>query len=110
MPSRAGCPIKRRKLTMSRKNHIRTMLFPLLASTVVMVVALAGFASPAAASSNPVASGNFDFVVVSDTVRTVGQNLIITEHAQVIYSGGLAGTADDYETIIVRADGTFAGF
>jgi hypothetical protein len=95
---------------MSRKKYIRTMLFRLLASIAVMVVVFAGFAPPAAASSHPVASGSFDFVVVSDTVRTVGQNLIIIEHAQVIYSGGLAGTADDYETIIVRPDGTFAGF
>src|SRR5579863_9902828 len=95
---------------MSRKKSVRMTLFRLVASAAVMIAVFAGFVAPVAASSHSVAAGSFSFVLLSNTVRTAGPNLIITERAEAIYySGPLIGTAIDNDTYIVRADGSLTG-
>jgi hypothetical protein len=95
---------------MSRTKSIWNALLRFFASITLSSVVLAGLVSPAAASSRSVVSGTYVFVLVSQTTRTRGQDIIITEHAHVIYSGGITGTTDDHDSYVVHPDGTYETF
>jgi hypothetical protein len=90
-----------------RRKRVRRKLIP---SVIAVVALVAGFGSPAEASTPMTATGTFGFNLISSTSRTVGNTFIYSLVATVPYSGGLTGTATDRETDIVNSNGSFVGF
>ena len=79
----------------------------IVSSTTVVVVALAGCASPAPASASAVASGSYTFVQTSKThIRTAGGDSVDLLVFSVTSVGGLTGVATDTFTAATHADGS----
>ena len=80
----------------------------IVSSTTVVVVALAGCASPASASPQAVASGSFTSVQTSKThIRTAGGDSFDLLVESVTSVGGLTGVATDTFTAATHAGGSW---
>jgi hypothetical protein len=78
-----------------------------VSSTAVVVVALAGCGSPAAATPSAVASGSYTFVQTSSThIRTAGGDTFDLQVFSLTSVGGVTGIATDTLTTATHADGS----
>ena len=86
---------------MSTTGRIRVLL-------VTVVALIAAVAAPGAAASPPIAaSGTFTYTSSTfNSIREVGDNLIIDLSATVSYTGTFTGTSTLHGTLILHANGT----
>jgi len=88
-----------------------TKALRILSGTAMAVMVSGAVAIPAAAHDRGTAAGAFTFL--SDTKTPMGQaggTQFIHEVASISYTGGLTGIADADNIVIIRSDGSVAGY